>query len=218
MKNFLFQLALEGLAQRHRLPRRIGMKPLSFSAVVILLFIAVVDFPGCDVYQVRYAKNLHNSDSIIQITNNGASSNTIPSGARCVNVYGLAKGKLIACCSCLVVPDQLVRLSVQKDLLANNNFPPDSMVIKLIPTANTGGATVSSNCDASKVGTDGAHTIAPGLAAWSTVSQPLSPFFQTSNATETPFWISPLNPLEEISLTGRCTPALGASSICSSCQ
>ena len=194
------------------------------TATALLMFFSANAFArisGADSpYQVRYATNLNISDSIIDVTNTGANSTPTAYGTICVNVYGLSKGKLIACCSCPVAHDQLVSLSVQKDLLANNNFPPDSLVIKLISTlaaepAQTGITTVT-GCDASMAGSTG-HTIVPGMAAWSTVSQPLSQFSQASDATETPFTASTLSAAELTSLTTKCTPALGAGSICNSC-
>jgi hypothetical protein len=188
------------------------MKPRSFTAVAILLVVSTIGLAQCDFYQVRYAKNLTNADSIVDIVNTGASA---PSNI-CVNVYGISKGKLIHCCSCLVTPDQLVSLSVQKDLLANNNFPPDSMVIKLISTFGS----TASDCDASKtiVTTGNGSNVASGMASWGTGSQPLSQFSLDSSATETPFTISHLSTPEATSLTTQCTPARGAGAICNSCK
>jgi hypothetical protein len=203
------------------------MKRKFAAAALLLLFPAIalaqMVIVGQDTsYQVRYATNLNISDSIIDVTNTGANSTPTAYGSICVNVYGLSKGKLIACCSCPVAHDQLVALSVQKDLLANNNFPPNSLVIKLISTLaaergdGTGGITLASSCDASLVGGNG-HSIVPGMAAWSTVSQPLSQFSQANDATETQFTRSTLSPAELASLTAQCTPPRGAGSICNSC-
>jgi hypothetical protein len=205
------------------------MKPSVFRAAVLLLFFSASAFAqvivgpplGADTeYQVRYATNLNISDSIVDVTNTGANSTPTKYGTICVNVFGLSKGRLIACCSCPVAHDQLVALSVQKDLLANNNSPPASLVIKLISTlaseqAQTGITSVT-GCDASIVGSPG-HPIVSGMAAWSTVSQPLSQFSQTSDATETPFTTAHLSHAERDSLMAQCTPALGAGSICNSC-
>jgi hypothetical protein len=109
---------------------------------------------------------------------------------------------------------------VQKDLLSNNNFPPNSLIIKLISTlaADEVGMTtgLATSCDASLVGSPG-HPIVSGMAAWGTVSQPLSQFSQTSDATETPFTTAHLSHAERDSLMAQCTPALGAGTICKSC-
>src|SRR6266851_5234861 len=165
---------------------------LSFSAM------AFAQGAADTLFQVRYAANLTFSDTLIDVTNTGANSTQISpqNGNICVNVYGLTGPTLIHCCSCFVKPDQLVSLSVQKDLLANNNFPPDSMVIKLISTLGT---TLASSCSAHLVG-DGNHPIVGGMAAWGTVSQPLSPNSQAGNATETPFTPSTLSAGELASL------------------
>src|SRR5229473_2234032 len=116
---------VRGVRQPHRLPRRIQMKQRAF-VITLLLCLPAIAFAQQDgPYQVRYATNLNISDSIIDVTNTGANG----SPAICVNVYGLTGPKLVHCCTCIVKSDALVALSVQKDLLANNNFPPDSLVI-----------------------------------------------------------------------------------------
>jgi hypothetical protein len=197
------------------------MKLSVFLTAALLLGFSAMAFAQADTsFQVRYATNLTFSDSLVDVTNTGAASTTAgppQDGNICVNVYGLTGATLIHCCSCLVKPDALASLSVQKDLLANNNFPPDSMVIKLISTSN-GATTTSSNCNAHLVGTDAAHTTTTGMAAWGTVSQPLSPNTQASNATETPFTPSTLSDSERLSLNAKCTVPLGAGSICNSCK
>lgn len=104
--------------------------------------------------QVRYAANLAAGDSVVNITNTGATGGNI-----CVNVYTFAPDEqLISCCSCVVTPNGLVSLSAKNDLVSNTLTPavPGSIVVKLLST--TGGA-----CNAAAPGTP-----APGLAAWGT--------------------------------------------------
>jgi hypothetical protein len=141
------------------------MKLSVLMTVALLLCFSAMAFAQADTpFQVRYATNLTFSDSLFDVTNTGANSTTAgppQDGNICVNVYGLTGATLIHCCSCLVKPDALASLSVQKDLLANNNFPPDALVIKLISTAGT---TLASSCNAHLTG-DGSHSIVNGMAA-----------------------------------------------------
>lgn len=111
---------------------------------------ATLDTP----FQVRYASNLNIGDSVVDISNSGASGGNI-----CTNVYTFSPDEQeISCCSCVVTPNALVSLSVKKDLISNTLTPavPTSVVIKLLSTA--GGA-----CNASAPG-----ALATGLLAWGT--------------------------------------------------
>lgn len=107
-------------------------------------------------FQIRYAANLNLGDSVINISNSGASG-----GNLCTNVYTFAPDEqLISCCACVVTPNALVSLSVRNDLISNTLTPgvPGSVVIKLLSTS--GGT-----CNA---GTASTATISPGLLAWGT--------------------------------------------------
>src|SRR5690349_16106947 len=98
-------------------------------------------------YQVRYASNLNLGESQINITNTGASASTtgFPAGPEapnlCVNVYTFSPDEqLVACCSCVVSPNALVNLGVNRDLIINTLTPahPTSVVVKLLATSGTG--------------------------------------------------------------------------------
>jgi hypothetical protein len=128
-----------------------NLRVLLLMAVVLVLAIPVFAATDSPV-QVRYAANLAAGDSVINITNTGASGGNI-----CVNVYTFSPDEqLIACCSCVVTPNGLVSLSAQQDLISNTLTPrvPGSITVKLVST-NTGA------CNASALG-----TLASGLAAW----------------------------------------------------
>jgi hypothetical protein len=81
--------------------------------------------PGADTeYQVRYATNLNISDSIFDVTNTGANVTNTCYGDICVNVFGLSKGKLIACCSCPWDPTSSFRSRCRKTCSPTTTFPP----------------------------------------------------------------------------------------------
>src|SRR5450755_3011438 len=106
-------------------------------------------------FQVRYASNLNIGDSVVNITNTGASGG---GASICANVYTFDPAEeLISCCTCAVTPNGLQSLSVIRSLIANPLTPaiPTSVVIKIVSTSGTCNAGVAS-------------TLATGLAAWGT--------------------------------------------------
>ena len=158
-------------------------------------------------FQIRYAANLNIGDSVIDITNTGASS-TVPlpiqDGNLCVNVYAFSPDEqLVSCCSCLLTPDGLVSLSVKNDLVSNTLTPgsPTSIVIKLL--ASSGGSSITS-CNAGTVGT-GTNLLASGLSAWGTTLHALPAPPNTYGATETPFVSATLSGAELTRITTLCS-------------
>src|ERR1017187_7503616 len=98
------------------------LRYLSIFAAVMLC--SVVAFAADDSpFQVRYASNLPIGDSVINITNTGASSTSAfpnQNGSICVNVYTFDPAEeLISCCACPVTPDGLVSLSARQDLITH---------------------------------------------------------------------------------------------------
>ncbi len=112
-----------------------------------------------DAFQVRYASNLNIGDSVVNITNTGA---TVANGVAqnlCVNVYTFDPAEeLVSCCSCNVTPNGLQSISVRGSLTSNPLTPaiPTSVVIKLVASAGGG-------CNASAPG-----TLVAGMRAWGT--------------------------------------------------
>jgi hypothetical protein len=187
---------------------------------------------GTDVsFQVGYAANLNIGDSFINIINTGANGAPLfgpgvgaPSGNICLNTYVFNAGEeLIACCSCLVTPNQVVNLGVNRDLVANpaHIFTGNSVTVKLLATlAGIGGAGTS--CFQSAATATRANIVS-GIAAWGTTIHALVPLnLQTVYAqTETPFTPATLGDSELASITGRCTAILGNGSnfgVCSACR
>jgi hypothetical protein len=163
-----------------------NQRVLSFSATALLFAAAAfaqnpvtADSP----FQVRYAANLNIGDSVVDVTNTGATGGNI-----CVNVYTFAPDEQeISCCTCSVTPDGLVSLSVRNSLTNNTltGVVPTAVVIKLI--ASPGGA-----CNAATV-----TGVAPGMAAWGTTihALPVTPGSPatTYGVTETAFTPSTLS-------------------------
>jgi hypothetical protein len=200
-------------------------------------------------FQVRYAANLNLGESYIDITNTGANGDsllgpgfgTTQAGNICVNVYAFDPSEeMIACCSCLVTPDQTVSLGVNADLTVKTltGVPETSVTVKLLASLNTttplGGVPGVYGCTNSAAtvvtGTvaSGTNTVALfGMAAWGTTLHTGTTAGSSSVTTETPFTPATLssgaagsnNELQ--SLTGRCAAIIGNASgygICTSCQ
>jgi YVTN family beta-propeller protein len=167
-----------------------------------IAFGPVVPPPG-NAYQLRYAANLTTADSVIDITNTGASATAVlknqnPAqnnidGSICVNIYAFAADEQeVACCSCLITPNALWSASVKTALLNSTLTPafPNEIVIKLISSVPNAGAGTQP-CNPATVDTTGgfgAGRLAPGAQAWGTTAHGFptaaGPNFQL---TETPF-------------------------------
>jgi uncharacterized repeat protein (TIGR01451 family) len=165
-----------------------------------------------DAFQVRYASNLGVGDSVIDITNTGASSTIAfptQNGNICANAYVFSPDEqLISCCSCVVTPDGLASLSARNDLISNTLTPavPTSIVVKLVASVGTVTAGVTT-CNASTV-TPASIALAAGLAAWGTTlhASPVTPGTPTGSfgLTETPFSRGTLSPAELTRITTLC--------------
>jgi hypothetical protein len=173
---------------------------LVFSASVVLL--SAVAFAQNPVsadspFQVRYAANLNIGDSVVNITNTGASGGSI-----CVNVYTFAPDEQeISCCSCAITPDGLSSLSVQSSLISNTltGVVPPAVVIKLLASTGT--------CNAATA-RPGEGGFPNGLAAWGTTIHAL-PVTPGSPATtygviETAFTPATLSDAEYLRITSLC--------------
>jgi hypothetical protein len=178
-----------------------------------------------DVFEITYASNLAAGDAEVNITNTGANGAPLngpgvgnPTGNICVNVYAFSPDEqLISCCSCLVTPNGLVSLSVEKDIVANTlaGVKPGSVVVKLVSTlaGPSGSGTTCTNSAAAP------SPLAPGLEAWRTsLHVAAAGGFATS---ETGFTQATLSPGELASVANRCANIIGNGStfgICNSCR
>jgi len=144
-------------------------------------------------------------------------------GNICANVYTFSPDEqLISCCSCLVTPNQVVSLGVNRDLTGNTltGVRPTSVVVKLVTTlAGTNGSGTS--CTNSAAVATSAN-LAPGLAAWGTTLHAQTVNETTTYATtETAFTPATLSAGELASITNRCVNIIGNGSgfgICNSCR
>lgn len=201
---------------------------LAIFAVALVAFAqnpVTVDSP----FQVRYAANLNIGESYINITNTGANGAPLlgpgfggAAGNICVNVYAFSPDEqLISCCSCLVTPNGLVNLGVNRDLTSKTltGVIPTSAVVKLISTlAGAGGTGTSCSNSAATVTT---AAVVGGMAAWGTTIHNAPPGVAAYNVTETPFSPATLSAGELASVGGRCAAILGNGSgfgVCRSCQ
>jgi hypothetical protein len=149
-----------------------------FRFLLLSTFASLAVFGQDGAFQVRYASNLTTADSVINLTNTGASSNVAfvtadgpQDGNLCVHVYAYTPDEQLAsCCSCYVTPNGLNSLSVKGDLASNPLTPvvPSSMVIKLLAEK---GKTSASACNAAVVNP---NNLATGLAAWGTTTHAVS--------------------------------------------
>ena len=180
-------------------------------------------------FQVRYAANLNIGESYINISNSGANGAPLLGpgfggavGNMCVNVYAFSPDEqLISCCSCLVTPNGLVNLGVNRDLTSRTltGVIPTSVVVKLYATLAGAGGT-GTNCSNSAA-TVTTATATPGLLAWGTTIHNGPPAAPAYNVTETAFTPSTLSAGEMASIGGRCAAILGNGSgfgICFSCR
>jgi len=199
-------------------------------ATLVLAMVAFAQNPitADSPFQVKYAANLQFGESYIDITNSGANGAPLngpgfggAAGNICVNVYAFSPDEqLISCCSCLVTPNGLVNLGVNRDLTVKTltGVIPTSVVVKLVATlAGTGGSGTNCNNTAATVTT---ATLVSGMLAWGTTIHP-TPVAGTYATTETAFTPATLSAGELASIGGRCTAILGNGSgfgICQSCR
>ena len=193
-------------------------------ATCVAAFGQVQDSP----FQVRYAANLAIGESVINLTNSGASSTTAfgpnfaQNGEICANIYAYSPDEqLVSCCSCNVTPNALNSLSVKADLGTNTLTPiiPSALVVKLLATP---GGTA---CTAATAATVTVGQLVPGLLAWGTTihalpDTPGTPA-TTYGVTETAFSNASLSAAELLRMTQLCSFIRANGSgygICKSCK
>jgi len=179
-------------------------------------------------FQVSYAANPSAGESYINMINTGANGDPLlgpgfggAAGNTCVNVYTFDPAEeLIACCSCLLTPNQVANLGVNANLTINtqSGVVPASVTIKLLNTL-AGSTGTSTNCTNSAASAGGAgFPIVSGLVAYGTTPQQLGS--GAYNIVEHPFIPATLSADELSSITARCAILANASGygICTQCR
>ena len=170
---------------------------MRFTLALATLAFSTVAFAD-DTFQVRYAANLNIGDSVVDITNSGATVRNNASQNLCVNLYTFDPAEeLISCCSCTVTPNGLQSLSVLKSLISNPLTPaiPTAVVIKAVATSGAA-------CNASVVAP---ANIAHGLLMWgTTLHQNTSTAAASYSVTETAFAQADLSAPELAHITSTC--------------
>jgi hypothetical protein len=168
-------------------------------------------------FQIRYASNLNQGDSFVNIVNAGTAGGD-PSGRICANTYVFnAAEEMVACCSCLITPDGVQSYSVVHDLIGNLLTPsvPNEVVIKLLATLPD----ATGKCDASA---PTATNLISGMRAWGSSLHALPTFPVTYGTAETHFSIAELGDGELHNLTLYCTAIKnfigGGYGICNNCR
>src|ERR1019366_7517653 len=138
------------------------VQPMHFrNGLLVALVVAMAAFAQNPItadspFQVRYAANPAAGESYIDIVNTGANGAPLlgpgfggAAGNICVNVYAFSPDEqLISCCSCLVTPNQVVDLGVNRDLTYKTltGVVPPAVVVKLLSTlAGNGSGTSCTN-------------------------------------------------------------------------
>jgi hypothetical protein len=177
-------------------------------------------------FQVTYAANPTAGETYLNIINTGANGSPLlgpgfgaKSGNICVNVYAFAPDEQeISCCSCLLTPNSVGNLGVNRDLTVNTltSVVPSSVVVTLVSTlAGTGGAGTTCANSAAMLPSE---TIVPGMIAYAATPQPVG---MTYKMVEHSFTPATLSAADVASISGRCAAMLGNASgfgVCNSCR
>ena len=178
-------------------------------------------------FQVAYAANLNQGESYINIINDGANGAPLLGrgmgavvGNICVNVYAFDPNEeMLSCCSCLLTPNQVRNLGVNRDITHNTatGVVPTSVIIELLATlAGTGGSATDCKNSAAAVST---ATTVPGMVAYGTTLHPQGSDYVTVSI---PFTPATLSAGELASLSTQCANITGNLSgffgICASCR
>lgn len=194
------------------IPGQCGTNQVGFDDELSAPASVVVSPP--DAYLVGYAANLTAGDSYVDLSNAGAARALVPGGDICANVYVFdSDEQLIACCACLLTPNNLKALSVRNDLISNplTAGRPTSVTIGLVASAPVSGA-----CSPAS---PSAQTLEPGLRAWATTVHALPA--GGYGVTENQLAIAPLDDSGLTKLTSTCAfiQSNGSShGICTACR
>jgi len=172
---------------------------MRFTLAIAFLAVSTIAFAQNPItadstFQIRYASNLNIGDSVVNISNSGATGASL-----CANIYTFDPAEeLISCCTCSVTPNALQSLSVRNSLISNTLTAaiPTSVVIKIV-------ASTEATCNASAVTV--ATLARAGLLAWGTTLHANSATTPVSYyGTETAFTPASLSATEFAHITSFC--------------
>ena len=179
-------------------------------------------------FQVAYAANPAAGESYINLINDGANGAQLmgpgigpATGNICVNVYAFSPDEQeISCCSCLLTPNQVKNVGVNRDLTSKTltGVIPTSVVVKLVSTLAGGNGGGTSCTGVAAIAGSTAAPLAIGMVAFGTTPQPVGTVYKSVEHTFLP---STLSAGELASITNRCANIIGNGSgfgICASCQ
>jgi hypothetical protein len=148
--------------------------------------------PGPDTFKVGYFShaNVQGPDGTVRITNVGTNITTPGTGNLCALIYVFEPDQQLAeCCGCLITPDGLLTLSINRDLTDN----PLTDVVLTTGDIKIVSAGPGASCNPAK------PTPVAGIRAWGTHIQQPGGF-----VTETEFVDSTLSTGELNLLKNRC--------------
>lgn len=188
----------------------------------LLIFPAVGFAQAADTpFQVGVSVANQNQDTLITVTNSGASSTTLANGTLCANFYAFSSsnGSLLSCCSCAVAPNALRVISATNEFIpsAANSQSAVRAVIKMMATTGTGG----SCSGAAKTAGTGANVLATGLVATETGVLNSGSYVDPGLAyavTQNAFTPATLSAAELSRLTSQCTTSPNARNTCLACS
>jgi len=151
--------------------------------------------------------DLWRNDTEIDLTNSGAT------GPICVSVYGMnAQAQLSACCTCLVQPNALAEISINRDLLGtvSQKSKPHTLVVKLLGTSNgvVPLAPKPTSCAAASINS----SLVQGMLAWHK-TLPVE-FLPIPASAQVQFAPATLSERELTNLTNSCPTASACNSSC----
>ncbi len=187
-------------------------------AVFVCTTVAFAQVPAGPItadalFQERDEPNLAAGESCINIVNTGTNGAPLlgrgfgaAMGNICVNVYAfLPDEQLIPCCACLITPNGVVNLGVNRDLTIKTltGVVPTSVVVKLVSSLAGNGGTGTSCTNSAATLT--AEVPVAGMLAWGTTLHAQGAILVAT--TETAFSPATLSVAERASIGGWCAPS-----------
>lgn len=188
----------------------------------LLVFPAVSFAQAADTpFQVGVLVANKNQDTLVTVTNSGASSTSPTNGTICANLYAFSSGNgsLLGCCSCAVAPNALRVVSATNEFIptAINSQSAIRAVVKVMASSGTAGSCSGS---ATTVGS-GANVLVTGLVPRETTVLNSGSWIDPGVAyavTQHSFTPATLSAAELNRLTSQCAASPNFRSLCLACS